>query len=583
MNAKSVSQTCAPALGLMLLAHTVLAGTTFYVKNGGNDNANGTSDGEAWATINRVHEEFEAVVNPIGPGDSVLFKCGDKWDEQLVITQSGSESGGSIDWITIGAYGSGNRPIIGYDEVLSGWSATGGGYDDVYEISTTGIGEVFTVSEKANSGQWADYFRVYSRKSGEDLDAALTAVQDQEGSMHWDDGGDKLYVHAFDDTDLSGTPIKTLYGNTRGLFNDDSLEFGAIRTNDESYIKIQNVHAVCQGYGIGGMDNHHILLQDCRVSGNYRGARFGNRDHASTDAHNITVYDSDVRHNGDGLLFDGANDLLVYDNTLSDTWVRVSGEDQAMIAFQVCSNVEAYGNDLEYGKNGIQAWSELGTTKEDFYIHHNRFHGEIDRAIYFAAFNSDFGGDLHFYHNVIWLTDGAQAVPQGFRLDAETASGSEPYVIYNNTIHASQGISLAAAGGTPINLVLKNNLLFECSYYFNDTADSVNSDIHVRDFNCYYPVNSSYKIQWGGGTYRDDFDDYVNDTGDQEGNSFDDDPDFLNDPPDEDDVKIVASGTADNAGTNSGAPFNTSTDVDFYGLSIGGQASVGASEGVSSP
>lgn len=93
---------------LLLLAFALLFfsvngwGATYYVKNGGNDGASGTSDGTAWATLSKV----QGFV--FSPGDTILFKRGSSWTGSLSISQSGA----SGNRITYGAYGSGALPII---------------------------------------------------------------------------------------------------------------------------------------------------------------------------------------------------------------------------------------------------------------------------------------------------------------------------------------------------------------------------------------------------------------------------------------------------------------------------------------
>ena len=92
MNARSVCQVCA----LVLLAANVAlaAPVTYYVKNGGNDGLSGLSDTKAWATIAKVNTEFNN--GTFKAGDSILLKCGSKWGEQLVITQSGDTTDGDF-------------------------------------------------------------------------------------------------------------------------------------------------------------------------------------------------------------------------------------------------------------------------------------------------------------------------------------------------------------------------------------------------------------------------------------------------------------------------------------------------------
>lgn len=77
-------------------------GATYYVKNGGNDGANGLSDANAWASLSKVNS------TSFSPGDSILFKRGSSWPGVLGPGNPGT-SGGRI---TYGAYGTGSLPII---------------------------------------------------------------------------------------------------------------------------------------------------------------------------------------------------------------------------------------------------------------------------------------------------------------------------------------------------------------------------------------------------------------------------------------------------------------------------------------
>jgi hypothetical protein len=98
------------ALGISELA----AATTYYVSSSsGNDANSGTSAGAAWQTVGKVNGQSFL------PGDSVLFKRGDVWNESLAPASSGT-SGSPI---TFDAYGSGPAPnLTGYYAVpASGW------------------------------------------------------------------------------------------------------------------------------------------------------------------------------------------------------------------------------------------------------------------------------------------------------------------------------------------------------------------------------------------------------------------------------------------------------------------------------
>lgn len=74
-------------------------GTIYYVdEDGGDDSNSGTSEGEAWSSLDKVNNtEFK-------PGDTLLFQRGDTWTGQLSPKGSGEEG----KPITIGAYGEGD-------------------------------------------------------------------------------------------------------------------------------------------------------------------------------------------------------------------------------------------------------------------------------------------------------------------------------------------------------------------------------------------------------------------------------------------------------------------------------------------
>ncbi|MDG0793336.1 right-handed parallel beta-helix repeat-containing protein [Cohnella ginsengisoli] len=85
--------------------------TVFYVSSGmGDDENDGLSEATAWKTLNKINgAAFQA-------GDSILLKAGDSWNEPLVLRGSGSADRP----ITVGAYGTGNKPMIA-------WNAPNGG------------------------------------------------------------------------------------------------------------------------------------------------------------------------------------------------------------------------------------------------------------------------------------------------------------------------------------------------------------------------------------------------------------------------------------------------------------------------
>ncbi len=80
-----------------------ISGTTYYLDcNAGNDGNNGTSESVAWKSLTKASNAT------LQAGDGLLLKRGCSWNGTLTIAESGT----SANNIIVGAYGSGNLPII---------------------------------------------------------------------------------------------------------------------------------------------------------------------------------------------------------------------------------------------------------------------------------------------------------------------------------------------------------------------------------------------------------------------------------------------------------------------------------------
>lgn len=98
--------------------------TIYYVSNSGNDTNNGTSTSTTWRTIAKVNS------STFSPGDYILFKSGDTWNERLNPPSSGSAS----NFIIFGSYDTGLKPLITGFQSLSGFVNTGG---NIWEATAT--------------------------------------------------------------------------------------------------------------------------------------------------------------------------------------------------------------------------------------------------------------------------------------------------------------------------------------------------------------------------------------------------------------------------------------------------------------
>lgn len=104
-------------LFFLIFGWSIVSATNYYVStNSGNDAYTGKSTAAAWKTITKVNSMMSTFV----AGDSVLFKRGDVFTEQLNITKSGT----SGSRIVFAAYGTGTNPMFNTAATLSGWTAT---------------------------------------------------------------------------------------------------------------------------------------------------------------------------------------------------------------------------------------------------------------------------------------------------------------------------------------------------------------------------------------------------------------------------------------------------------------------------
>lgn len=104
----------AAASALFLACFTPASATDYYVSPTGNDASAGTSQATAWATIDRVNQ----MAFSYQPGDRVLFQRGGVFRGEVILGSSGT----AAQPITVGAYGTGNKPVIKGSILVNGWT-----------------------------------------------------------------------------------------------------------------------------------------------------------------------------------------------------------------------------------------------------------------------------------------------------------------------------------------------------------------------------------------------------------------------------------------------------------------------------
>jgi parallel beta-helix repeat protein len=146
--------------------------TYYFSTTDGDDSrtsAQAQNSATPWQTLTKLNSFFSSLV----AGDSCLLEKGETFLGSITVNKSGTA--GNV--ITIGAYGSGAKPIVSGQTTLSSWSNLGGG---IYEATLAAEPKVVTIAgvqyapgRTPNTGWW----NIDSRTAGGTLTSADLAGQ----------------------------------------------------------------------------------------------------------------------------------------------------------------------------------------------------------------------------------------------------------------------------------------------------------------------------------------------------------------------------------------------------------------------
>jgi uncharacterized repeat protein (TIGR02059 family) len=305
---------------LFLALSSYLAATDYYVKNGGNDLAQGTSDATAWATIEKVNSVFSTLK----PGDRILFKKGDKFYGTIIISKSGT-SGSPI---TIGSYGTGDKPIItGFTEITS-WTDEGGG---IYSaaLNSEALTNMVTISGKQYAmGRWPDDgYNIFESASSN------TSITDKElgSDVNWKDAE---VVIRKNDWSYDRCKINTHSG---GVLTYTSLGSKQLAEPNHGYF-IQNDLRTLTRFGEW---YHDISAEKIYIY-------FG-----TTDPESLVVEIATLKN----LVYNNGNDYITIDN------INFKGSISNLVEFvnNSCDYLTIQNSFLQFaGLDGINLWGKNG-------------------------------------------------------------------------------------------------------------------------------------------------------------------------------------------------------------------------------
>ncbi len=431
---------------IFVLSLGVRAKTYYVDSEKGNDGNPGTSIDSAWSTIEKVNS-FDFV-----PGDSILFRRGSVWREELNIKWNGDSS----NFITVGAYGKGKKPVILGSEALQNWEKVS---PNVWKALSQVKGNwLWFVS--AGSIFWGR-----KKTSFNDLNS--------ERDFYIDDS--LVYVYSF--------------GNPSGKFKSIELsvrEFGIISGwygEGAENIIIENFEILFTiDSGIRIVDGKNWIIKNC------------------ISHHNGATDES----NGQGIQYEGGNGLfsnnILYENGQHGFYLSAFGN--AKVENNTIERNTVYNNyhtGIDIMNNGDSVNILRNTVIRYNKVYDNlNFNGK-EVGIQLYAFNGGKIKQAGIYYNILFNTKGI-----GISIQDNTDS----VFVYNNTVYQPESTCFTLENDSGY-VELINNIGIGDEYYalifIHNPANK------LIDYNCWFRNDGN--LVWVSGKYYSQWGNYVNGTG----------------------------------------------------------------------
>lgn len=507
--------------------------TDYHVSPNGNDAANGTSPGTAWRTVDRVNQHTYQYQ----PGDRILFERGGTFRGEIIGGMSGTASG----FITIGAYGTGARPIVKGSEVVTGWQQHQGNIwkapvarrvDQLYVNGTrmtparfpntgwlrnaNGGGNQLQSPDLTQPDGYWNGAKVVLRRTASSIDTLIVSSHanglltfttsfpaigqddwgffftkkaselDAPGEWFHDAAAGMLYLRMPDDSAPSGATVEAAVHNE-----------GVYVYWHRHHLRVEGIHFMHQrNSGVRVDDGNDIIVNDCRMERSYHGIRSVGTNCTYTNNTITGTYASGA------LLID--NTTLFENNTLTDIALIPGEGEHAWGYFGVRGigpNIIMRGNRLD--NIGYTALEVNRNTLVEKNV--------ITRAL--ATLND--GGGIAFdnadglviqdniIRDLVGATDGSSTIMPHFqRMGNGIYFGNTN--IKNTTVQRN---TVADCPGAGINVdhtmvstgyVVRNNVLFNndiqlaVSDYSNYNGPGATPPYHVPNFNGVFEGNVMY-------------------------------------------------------------------------------------------
>ncbi len=451
------------------------AQTTYYLDaSGGSDNNNGTSRTAAWQTLSQI-KNF-----PFQPGDKILLKRGEVWNEQLRISASGIE--GSP--ITIGAYGSSAKPIITVVKTQDLiWENTG---NNIWRNTTLEYDPKRVLKDGVEILDAAENFYDELGTNVPDL------VEWYYGPKNTSDPHDYLYLYSSDSPanhtiefsaeghgliaeDISYVIFENLeivggYYFGISIFSCSNLSFKNVTAGE--YANFGVYISSAKLYGTTMQPSDRIVIDSCIIDSGYKfnyseaGTAYGKSNRGPPDGYRLNIY---------AINCELKNSLLInYAHANVSLFCELNVNRLPFYLGTEIANNKIYNNkltspDLFYG----------GRLVIDGYSHDNEiFNNIIENTSVKNQFN---GFANHFHHNII---RGIKASPlkdynTGYGISIQGYYDSvHDNIFENNLIVDCEDAGILISGnngaGNVINNIFRNNIIYNCGTKYNNVGLQLN-------------------------------------------------------------------------------------------------------------
>jgi hypothetical protein len=469
-----------PLVVLAMVFASWAQSATYYVDCAASgDSSAGTSPSTAWKTIDKVNAAS------FSPGDSILFKRGCTWREQLTVPSSGAAG----KPITFGTYGTGASPIISGSDIFPSWTVEGSLW---YATTATEPQQVFYDSARMTES---------STKGG------VTS-----GKWWWDSANTRIYIGS----------------NPSGHMMEASQRTVAIEGGGRSYVTYDSLTARhAQNWGLDLTTNaNHNIVQNCVLEYNYL-IGLVNQSDATKNVFN-TFQDNEVRYNGGSGICNWTytedttvrGNIVHHNCIMQDSWTEgdnhnytagIKANTATCVRLVVENNV-VYDNGIVGRLNrGSGIWCDQNVPAPIIRFNY------LDQNI-MDGIQIELTSNAKVYGNIILRTDGnADNAASGILLYGRTgdptpgAGYPASYnLIYNNTLYGNEvGIRLRGEPGQNNSLVgniIKNNIVsgsltqaLMCTY--GGENDGTLGSGNVYEYNSLGPQASNF-IEWGDGVHK---------------------------------------------------------------------------------